>query len=512
MSGPGGGGGPRALLGLVGCLLVATGWPALVAARDTPAKSLATLAAEYAAAEQDLLRRCTIDGHENLAAIITAWKLPPAEGRQVAFMIPAAIDTPPCVDGDSARSIWNDFLAARRARAAGTFEHAVFAAAAFDRKPTRAELARPDRDPPPLARTSCEAVGLLYRTLFDDPGHERARAAGGWIRRGDRWEWPEAARRLDKGEAYAADFGWMPKSRLDRYRAGERYAFGRWLNAAADDARPREAKDGRQYNGDHWEIVSTAAPQATGELATALENTRLVWLQVFGAFAWEPADLQKRLAGRGRVVPQTPHSAILCRSREQYVDELRRLEPRIAITDGLYWQPTRTLWCFTEAAGLDPVTVRHEGFHQLFAESRDDLIRLRAEPGRNSDFWAVEAAALYAESIAAADCGWTIGGRDAGRVPAARKLLIEDTFSLPLADLVALGRDAFQASDRLADLYDQCGGLADFFMNGAGGRYRESFIVYLVRVYSGTADPDTLARLCRRSLAELDAEYREYLQ
>ena len=121
MSGPRGGGGPRALLGVVGCLLAATGWPASAAARDMPARSLATLAEEYAAAEKDLLRRCTIDGHEKLAAIIAAWKLPPAEGRQVAFMIPAAIDTPPCVDGDSARSIWNDFLAARRARAAGTF-------------------------------------------------------------------------------------------------------------------------------------------------------------------------------------------------------------------------------------------------------------------------------------------------------------------------------------------------------------------------------------------------------
>jgi hypothetical protein len=49
-------------------------------------------------------------------------------------------------------------------------------------------------------------------------------------------------------------------------------------------------------------------------------------------------------------------------------------------------------------------------------------------------------------------------------------------------------------------------------MNAKSGRYREAFVEYLVRVYSGTADPDTLARLCRRSLTELDTEYRKYIR
>ena len=49
-------------------------------------------------------------------------------------------------------------------------------------------------------------------------------------------------------------------------------------------------------------------------------------------------------------------------------------------------------------------------------------------------------------------------------------------------------------------------------MNAAGGRYREAFVEYLARVYAGTADPDTLARLCGREHPELDAEYRAYMQ
>jgi hypothetical protein len=95
-------------------------------------------------------------------------------------------------------------------------------------------------------------------------------------------------------------------------------------------------------------------------------------------------------------------------------------------------------------------------------------------------------------------------------VPAARDLLAAGAF-VPLEDLCGLGRQDFQARERPQDLYAQVAGLADFFMNGADGRYRESFVEYLVRVYSGTADPDTLARLCKRSYADLDDACRRHL-
>jgi hypothetical protein len=484
---------------------------AIAAPRTEPEKSLAKLDEEYAAAEKDLLRRCMIDGHDELAAIITAWNLPPPDGRQLVFAFPPLLETPSCVDGDTARAIWSDFVAARRARAAGSYEHALYAARAHARQPTRMELAATDREPPLLAQASCEAIRLLFLTLRDDPMHERARAAAGWVRRGDRWEWPEVARRQDKGEDFDPEYGWMTNDKLARYRGGDRYLRGRWVPAAEDDAKLREVKHGRQFNADHWEIVSTAPPQATGDVAIELETTRLIWLQIFGAFPVAPADLEKRLGGRGRVSPQTPHSAILCGSRRQYIAELRALEPRIEIADGLYWQPTATIWFFADPKVPPAATIRHEGFHQLFAESRPDFVKLKADPGARAGFWAIEAAALYAESIAEAPFGWTIGGRNSGRVPAARALLANDTFYLSLGDLSAMGREAFQAHDRLADLYDQCGGLTDYFMNAHDGRYREAFVKYLTRVYSGTADPDTLSRLCRKSYAELDTDYKAFI-
>ncbi len=70
----------------------------MAAPRGEPAKSLAELDEEYSLARKDLLRRCAIDGHAELGVIIDAWKLPVVEGRQLAFAIPATLETPACVD------------------------------------------------------------------------------------------------------------------------------------------------------------------------------------------------------------------------------------------------------------------------------------------------------------------------------------------------------------------------------------------------------------------------------
>jgi hypothetical protein len=200
---------------------------------------------------------------------------------------------------------------------------------------------------------------------------------------------------------------------------------------------------------------------------------------------------------------------VLCVDREQYVAELERLMPAVTETEGAYWRPTQTAWFVAGPAGaaVSAATVWHEATHQLCAEA------CVASPrsGERCGFWVLEAAACHLESIRPTAWGWTVGGPDAGRVPAARRLLVEEEFFVPLAELTPLGREAFQADPRLARIYDQLAGLADFLMNGRGGRYREAFVQYLRRVIAGTDDPDTLARLCGTSFAALDAEYRRHL-
>ncbi|MFM7244966.1 MAG: hypothetical protein ACKO40_12455 [Planctomycetaceae bacterium] len=479
-----------------------------------PARSLADLDDAFAASARDLVRRAQAADAQPLAAIVADWALPSEPGRQMIVTIPTRLEKPAGIDSPETTSIWDDFCAARRARAAGLFEHAAFAAGAHDRRPTRDELAtRTGADRPPLEQQSCEAVRLLFLTLRDDPGHERARAALGWVRRGDAWATPEAARHLDRGEAFDPAFGWMPVSRLTRYQAGERSDAGRWITAAEDDAKQRDVKHGRELHSDHWDIVATTPLATAAAVAAELETTRAVWRQVFGGFAWEPADLERRIAGRVRSMPRTPHAAILCADRGQYQAELGGLEPRIAATEGIYWMPTKTVWFHAgghDGPSPDPVTVHHEATHQLFAEARPELDRVRHLAGERCGFWAIEAAACYMESLRPTPFGWTVGGRDVGRVPKARELLAAGPV-VPLDQLCRLGRHDFQADERLQDRYAQVAGLADFFMNGDDGRYRESFVEYLVRVYSGTADPDTLARLCKRSYAELDDACRRHL-
>jgi hypothetical protein len=496
-------------------------------ANHGPARTIAALDDTFEAAARGLAQRAEAGGDGDLAALIAGWSLPVAAGRQLVVAIPPRLEMPPAVDTPEEEAIWDDFCAARRARAAGLFDHALAAARAHARTPSREELAElVERDATPLPQRSCEAVRLLFLVLRDDPEHERARAAGGFVRRGHDWLRPEAARHLDKGESYDPAFGWMPKAKLERYRRGERSYRGRWLTAEDEESQSRDIRHAPEFHSDHWEIV-TAAPLAdAAALAGHLEESAAVWQQVFGAFATEPRDLERRLEGRGRTAPRSPHAAILCADRRQYVEELEPLEPLIGMTDGIYWTPTKTIWFHarpavaaadggeeppgSRPATTDAITVHHEATHQLFGEARADVGKTRQFPGERCGFWAIEAAACYMETIQPAAFGWTIGGRDAGRVPAAKERL-DDGFFVPLEELCRLGRKAFQADDRLPQIYSQIAGLADFFMNGAEGRYRESFVEYLVRVYAGTADPDTLARLCKRGYDELDAGYRRHL-
>jgi hypothetical protein len=483
---------------------------ALVAAtpKEEP-KTLAQLDKEWAASAASLEKRAAAEGLADLAAFVRGWQLPAPADRQIVVRIPPQLERPAWIDSPAEESIWEDFCAARRARAEGLFQLAVAASRAHAKIPTRAERAATiDQPRPKLDQQNCKAIALLYQTVRDDPDHERAREAGGWVRRDGGWVWPEAAGRLDRGDDYSADYGWLPKGRTERYRAGERFDRGRWVKAEAVTA-PKKAADGRRFNSDHWQITSTASEAEAADLARLLEETHAAWRQVFGGFVHEPAELEKLFERRGRIVARNPFVAMLLASREQYVAELEKLEPTIARTQGIYWTPTHTAW-FMAPQDADEgarATVHHEATHQLFAEMR----KTSPLAGERCGFWAIEAAACYMESLQPTDYGWTVGGRDAGRAPAARERLVDDGFYVPLDELSSLGRRELQADDRLPQIYSQISGLADFFMNGEQGRYREAFVEYLARIYTGTVDPDTLARLCGSSFADLDDAYRRHM-
>ncbi len=477
------------------------------AAEQSQSLSEQTLHETWREIAPDLIRRAADAGAAELAEGIASWELPVAEDCQYILRIPDALPLSPAEENAAAAAVRSRFLAIRRERAESFFSLALQAARAHAARPDRTEQARRlIVGHPPLEQRSCEAIRLIYQALRENPEHEQARKAAGWVRRDDRWLWPAAARHAARREEYTDDFGWLPRGRLSRYQSGQRYDRGRWVPAAAVVVRSTDLAQTTPFLSDHWEIRGTVGIDKMATLARALETSHAVWRQAFGGFLEDPPEIQRRLEGRGRDVPAGPFTARLLSDRNEYVDLLQRLEPRIADTLGIYWTPTKTAWFFL-GAGQEPTTVVHEATHQLFAEIR----KTSPLAGERRGMWAIEAVACYMESLSSTAFGWTLGGRDAGRAPAARERLLVDGFYVPLEELDSLGRAALQADDRLPMLYSQMSGLGDFFMNGLRGRYREAFVEYLVRIYTGSVSPDTLPRLCGSSFVELDEAYRHHM-
>jgi hypothetical protein len=106
----------------------------------------------------------------------------------------------------------------------------------------------------------------------------------------------------------------------------------------------------------------------------------------------------------------------------------------------------------------------------------------------------------------------TLGGENAGRVPAARKRLLDDGFYVPLRELTAMGRSEFQQDPRISAIYSQISGQALFLMHADAARYRPALMDYLTALYSGHASLNTLEKLAGAKFEELDRQYREFMK
>jgi hypothetical protein len=194
-------------------------------------------------------------------------------------------------------------------------------------------------------------------------------------------------------------------------------------------------------------------------------------------------------------------------TRDEYNTALRSAQPNIGITLGIYFDTRRRAYFF---AGEDQHegTLYHEAAHQLFQETR----KVKGHVGQEANFWIVEGIAAYLESLTEHDGYFTVGGLEAGRVPAARQRLLADDFYIPFAALTQMGTHDVQRDPNIGKLYSQAAGQATFLMHYDEGRFREALVRYLVAIYSGKDKPDTLARLTGVGFEALDRHYREFLQ
>jgi hypothetical protein len=363
-----------------------------------------------------------------------------------------------------------------------------------------------------LARRAIEnrqpslAYQLVTEAVRENPDHAAARRVLGYVRYRDAWHTPFEIRQLSGGKVWHQTLGWLPKAHVARYERGERFYQGRWM-PAADEAKLRaDLARGWRVESDHYVVTTNHSLEAGVRLSRQLEQLHAIWQQVFIGYLADAGELKRRFAGRATRPAAKQHQVVYFRTRDEYNDELRAAQPRIDITLGIYLDTTRVAYFFA-AEDAGPGTLYHEATHQLFQESR----RVVPDVGRRDNFWVIEGVACYMESLADSGDHFTLGGPNAGRMPAARHRLLVDKFYVPLAELVRLGMDALQNDERLPRLYSQAAGLCDFLLHHRDGRYREALVDYLVAVYTGRATADALAEVTGQDYATLDRQYAEFM-
>ncbi|MBW8884027.1 MAG: hypothetical protein JF612_04455, partial [Planctomycetia bacterium] len=181
--------------------------------------------------------------------------------------------------------------------------------------------------------------------------------------------------------------------------------------------------------------------------------------------------------------------------------------PKAAATLGLYDDKERIAYFFAGDKSVYP-TWFHEGTHQLFQEA---VAGTKAEPGQERDFWALEAAALYMESLAEHAGYWTVGGWEADRLQFARYRVLSGDLNLPLAKIGGLSREQIQKSDDIGRIYTQAAGLGHFLIDGEGGAYRKGFLDLIDALYRGKKTDGLLAGATGQPLEKLDEQYRAFL-
>jgi hypothetical protein len=316
----------------------------------------------------------------------------------------------------------------------------------------------------------------------------------------------------DSGKRWHPKFGWLADADVSRYEAGERLVGTRWISAEADAARRKDIKNGWQLRSDHFLVTTNHSLEAAAQLAARLERLHQVWRQLFAGFYLTEREVQGLFAGDRPPRKQArPFRVYYHKDRDQYAALLRRRQPRIAETLGIYFDANREAHFFAGSEQNLP-TLYHEAVHQLFQESKPAARRI----GETANFWVIEGVATYFETLTehddpAAGLYYTIGESTAGRLPAARERLVGGHY-VPLAELTRLGKQDVQRHPEIARLYGQACGLAAFLMNGHEGRYREALVRFLEAVYSGRDNERSLSHEASASYSELDSQYRRFME
>jgi len=358
-------------------------------------------------------------------------------------------------------------------------------------------------------RRASLAYQMVLAASRANPDHEAVRRILGYEKYAGRWHTFFELRQLRGGKVYHERFGWLPKSHVQRYEQGQRFTGRSWITAAQDAALHRDIDTGWLIETEHYAIRTNHSIEAGVQLGVKLERLFRYWEQLFIRYYASEAYVQALFDGRGRVRRvQIPRLRIVFfRDRDDYNRMLRAAMPNIEMSTGVYFQQAQRAYFFA-GEGYEDRTLYHEATHQLFHQSRPVSPRV----GMRSNFWIVEGIAMYMESLRREGDYYVLGGFDDDRMYAARYRLLQDNFYVPLAEFTTYGMERLQSDKRIATLYSQAAGLANFLIFYDSGRYRDALVAYLTTVYGGRDTPRTLSELTGVRYEDLDKQYRQFME
>ena len=348
------------------------------------------------------------------------------------------------------------------------------------------------------------AYRLVREAAVHNPDHAPIRKILGFERLGNEWVTSFAAAQTRE------DFGWLPKNHLVKYAADERFFKGRWYTTVKEKELRHAFADGWQVRTDHYLIKTNYSLERGVELGKALEDFYGFFNETFAGFFNTPEQLKKLFDGKSRLVRPTPYVVHYYRSRDEYLDRLKKQFPTIEQTNGVYMTNDRVAHFYHDDKGDSEATLFHEATHQLFFESH----QANRPISEKDHFWIIEGIACYMESFQRAN--GTVSNGDPGyiRFAGARaNLLSENSYYMPLKEFSGMGMRNFQFAPALTKNYTQAAGLARFFMHYDNGRYREALVSHLSQLYSGDNrvrdHAAALDELTGVDFEELDRQYRE---
>lgn len=369
-------------------------------------------------------------------------------------------------------------------------------------------------------KQSALSYDLVREVVELDPDHGAARAVLGYSRRGDRWVTPYAGQRLTSGQVWDGRFGWLPKTQLERFEAGERLWKGQWLPEADVAERRKAWTNAWDIETEHYLVRTNVSLEAGVTLAEHLEQLYSIFFRLFAGYftpreqiaaLFENADRRLGVGGDSRRRAVTRFRVHFYRDRADYLAVLRpHVRSGLDSSTGMYVPKTKTCYFFSTTGQLRPgdlATVMHEATHQLFVETRPKLDFLSTQ----GNYFAVEGISSYMESLTRNGDWLELGDWNTPRLALGRRRVLSQNQYVPLERLVQLGATDFFGAG-VSPLYTESACICRYFMHADGGRHRDAFVEYLEAVYTGKADTTTLAAVFGVSLEELDARIREHIE